>query len=498
MNKTGLNCVGRVDRLPPIYQNPNKDQYDKTFTEFCHSIGHTDLYPEFGICRPTKNREEVAISRYGLKYPETPPSQYFTDKLLDWLEFEFGPYVEGYRVIDFEDVEIQRATTPGIPYKWYTKTKQEATKVFKRDIIAFWEQGHKIGADLFWHNFVKTELLPTHKLEKDNVRSITGPDIAFHYSYCRMVQDFNHRMYDSIEHLNTCSALGFNKFEGGINRLAKKMNKHPHKEEADMSKYDARQPRWLRMMCMAFRWRMLRPEDKTDENFRRLTYYYMQSIESKVVLGSGYVMEINHGMKSGDPNTSVDNTLIHFIVLAYSYMNLVSEDYTHFKEHLEAMLYGDDELLSMSDLIEDQFSADKRSPFYEKCGVHLTVESVNRSDSLSGMTFLGNRFMWLNRFGVYVGVPVNPRKTLASVLKPPNKLDAGQSLTRAVALLMECYWEHDSRELLHQYVRWLVRKGVKMDLSVGFTSDGDYYDLSRFGGQVPTLRRIEQLWLGHQ
>lgn len=495
-SRTGLKVFGRVDRLPPTYQNPNKDRFDKTFSEYLLKIGHNETYPDFGVCRPSQERELKAVSRYGLPHPEIEPSAEEVKLLYEWLDFEFGPHVEGYRIIEFDEVEIQHATTPGIPYKWYVRTKADAMKAFAPDIVSFWNDAHKLCPNVYWHNFVKTELLPTAKLDVDDVRSITGPDIAYHFSVSRMSQDFNHRMYEAVDSFSTASALGFNKFEGGLNRLADKVNELPYKEEADMSKYDARQARWLRMMCCYFRWKMLRQEDKTEENWMRLVYYYSQAIDSKLVLGMGWVLGTDHGMKSGDTNTSADNTLIHFIVLSLAYIRLVSDDYGHFKRNVRPFLYGDDELLSMSDEVVHLFSAEHRAPIYEECGIHLKVEAAKLSHTLEGLSFLGNKFVFDHTFNVYVGVPVKPRKTIASLLKPPSKLTPGQTLTRAVGLLMESVWHKENRDLIHGFIQYLVKRGVEMDLRINDSSEEDTFDLSRFKGRVPTVGAIMRLWTG--
>lgn len=493
LKETGLRCVGRMAKAPGLYQNPSRADYDQWFTAYLVEWNIKDTFEDYNICFPSYKRELKAVSRYGLPTVEKPPSAEIQEILLEWMEREFGHYVEGYKVLDFEEVDIQGSTTPGIPYKWYYRTKREAIRKCPADIQSFWDYAHIIQAPVLWHNFVKTELLEQAKLDEDNVRSITGPDIAFHYSYCRMVQDFNHRLYNIP--LKTTSAMGFNKFNGGLNTLAEKINKHPHKEEADMSKYDARQARWIRRLCMEFRWRMLRPEDRTPENRQRLEYYYSQSIDSLMVLTMGYVLRVDHGMMSGDPNTTVDNTLIHFIVMAYSYIMTVSSDYSHFKANVETAHYGDDELTSMSEEVVDRFCAEARAPHYEECGVHFKVGQTVKSENLSGLTFLGTRLRQ-NAEGHWVGEPVDPRKTVASVLKPPKKQSPGQTLVRACALLVEAYWNDRARNILHGFIKKLVADGVEMDLSA--YNDDLPTVVSDFVGSVPTLRAIRHLWLGHQ
>jgi len=492
-SQTGLTCVGRFRKTGSLYQNPNHRQYDENFSAYLMDRGVRDTFDEYNVCRPTARRELKAISRYGLPTREEPPSVQEQERLLDWMEREFGPYVEGYRVLQPEEVDVQGGTTPGIPYKWYCRTKRDAVRNHSTDLIAFWKYAHKIKQPVIWHNFVKEELLDQVKLDEDNVRSITGPDIAYFVCFSMLVQDFNHKLYEAC--LQTSSSLGFSKFYRGLERVAKKINKHPHKEEADMSKYDARQARWIRLLIMKFRWRMLREEDRTQENYERLSYYYDQAIRSYIATGMGWVLYADHGMKSGDPNTTPDNTLIHFAVLALAYMRNVSKDYNHFKENVEACLYGDDELISMSSLVVDQFCASARAPHYESCGVHFKVEETVESLHLEGLTFLGVRF-GRDDNGYWIGEPTNPRKTVASALKPLRKQTPGQSLVRACALLCEGYWNRPVRELLYGYVRWCLDRKVEPDPDIHDV--GIQNDLVEFAGRVPTLRAIRHLWLGLQ
>jgi len=495
-SKTGLKCVGRVDRLPPSYSNPNKDRYDSSFEEFLFSKGILDRYSEYGVCRPTKNRELKAVSRYGLPTVEIIPTEREMGIMFSWLCHEFGPSVEGSKVLPFEQVEIQSSTTPGIPYKWYHRSKGDALRHCSEDVDSFWRYGHLFRHKIMWHNFVKTELLPASKLEQDNARSITGPDIAYHMCTGRFYQDFNHRLYDSIwQH---SSSLGFSKYYGGVSKLAAKINKHPHKEESDMAKYDARQARWIRELCLLFRWEMLAPEFKTQENWDRLAYYYREAVDSFIVLQLGYILQADHGMKSGDGNTSADNTLIHFMLLSLAYIRLVSEDYSHFKNNVEACLYGDDELISMSDEVVGTFSAAARAPIYESCGVHFKVESTVESTELTGLTFLGGRFKIDEDSGQYVQEPVQPRKILASLLKPHSKQTPGQTMVRAIALLCEAYWHEPTRELLHEFVQWLTSRGVQPDYSADFTTDDVVIPVDFFKGKVPTMRDYRSLWLGYE
>lgn len=494
--ESGLPVVGRVDRLPSIYTNPNKDDLDPTFHEYLGTIGISDTFEEFGICRPSARREIKAVSRYSLPIVDKIPTEAEIVKLHQWLDMEFGAAVHGHRIIEFSEVDIQHNTTPGIPYKWFYGTKGEAWSKCFNDIAAFWKYAHRIGTKVLWHNFVKTELLSAVKLDSDNVRSITGPDISYLACTARMFQDFNERLKTC--HFKTSSYLGFTKFFGGSDAMAQSMNRCKNKEEGDASKYDARLVNWLRLVIKEYRWGTMREVDRTPENRARIDYYYHESMCSWLVTGLGYVLATDHGLKSGEINTSSDGTLAHFIVIALSYMRLVSDDYDHFKHHVKCALYGDDELISMSDEVVAQFSAEKRAPIYESCGVHFKPEAAVESTDLSGLTFLGGRFHIDPFSGMYIQTPSNPRKILASLLKPQSRQSPGQTLVRAIALLVESYWDLDNRNLIWGFIQWLYLRGVEVDYSADFSTDDFYTPLELTRKRIPTLREIQSLWLGSE
>lgn len=490
---TGLEYVGRMRQMDPIYQSPSGKRYDEWFSQYLLHRNVRDTFEDFNVARPSARRELKAVARYGLATVEQPPSAEEQEILLDWLEREFGHHVENHRVVDLSEVEFQPTTTPGIPYKWFSKSKREAIKRWMPDIQSFWKYAHVLKVPVLWHNFCKEELLPQDKLDNDNVRSITGPDLAFFLASARLFQDFNKKLYGAC--LKTSSALGFNKFAGGLGAIAERINLHPHKEESDMSKYDARVARWLRLMCLRFRWRTLRMEDKTPETWARMCYHYDQELNSLLVTGMGHVLKTDHGTKSGSENTSSDGTLMHFVAVALSYIRLVSKDYNHFKRHVVALLYGDDELMSMSDEVVDLFCASKRAPIYESCGIHFKVGDTIEQLDLEGLSFLGSKFMRTSS-GHWVGLPTKPRKTVASALKPLRKQTPGESLTRALALLVEGFWDTKTREILHGFVRWMVSQGFKPTGGrVEDEFDSGLHDLVM---SIPTLRRIRDHWIGLQ
>lgn len=491
--KTGLRCVGRLRKSPGLFQNPNNEKFDIHFSRYLMHRGVTDRFDDYKIARPSFNREMKAVSRYGLTAIDTKPDDEILAKVSDWIELEFGPHVEGSRLVDFDEVDIQGSSTPGIPYKWFTRTKREAIVKYLPDIKAFWKYAHVFGTKLLWHNFCKVEILPAEKVDSDNIRTITGPDIAYHVSYYRFVQDFNDRL-TSIP-LSTVSALGFNKFAGGVDELARRLNVHPNKEENDISKFDALFPPWsVTRLIRKFRWNMFSTEVKTPGNFKRLCYYYSESIQSYLTLVSGYVLCTYHGLKSGFGSTSTDGTIHHAAALFYAYITLVGGDYSHFKKNVVAALYGDDEILSYSDEVREKFTFEKRSECYRHFGMRMKPEAHRASTDLTGATFLGGRLKQLPT-GQWVSEPVDPRKMVASLLKPPKPQTREQTLARAIALTYESYWHVETRDLIWGFVQEMVKAGVKPD--PGASSEDINFDMSLVG-TVPTLRMIERLWLGHQ
>lgn len=493
LENTGLVCVGRLNKASGLYQNPNRERFDQTFSRYLMSKRIYDQFDDYSVARPSFKREMKAVGRYGLKAIDSKPDAAHLEKVLEWLEFEFGPHVEGYRIVDAFEVDLQGSSTPGIPYKWYTRTKREAIKKYLPDISAFWKYAHRIGSKLLWHNFCKVEILPSTKVEENNIRSITGPDISYHVGFYRMVQDFNSRFV--ARPLATVSALGFNKYGGGIGLLAEKLSAFPNVEENDISKFDALYPEWAATeIAKNFRWRMLHPSFKTTANWERLSYYYREAIHSWIVTVTGYVLQTEHGLKSGVGTTSTDGTIHHAAAFFSAYIRLVSDDYQHFKKNVFAAFYGDDEAFSMSDEVKDRFSFENRKKCYEDFGMRLKPEAHRQSSTPEGLTFLGCRLKRLDS-GEWVGQPTDPRKMVASLLKPHKSQTPAQTMARAIALTYESYWHLPTRELLWGFVQELVRSGVKPD--TGAENEDIAFDLSLVG-TIPTLRKIRALWLGHQ
>jgi hypothetical protein len=301
-------------------------------------------------------------------------------------------------------------------------------------------------------------------------------------------------MYASYE--QTSSALGSSKFYGGVDRLAQYINHHPIKEENDMSKFDARLVPWLRNLIMEFRWRMLRASDRTPENRLRLEYQYREEIWSLMATTTGFLLTTDHGLKSGSDKTSSDGTLCHFAATAFSFLRLVGNDYARFKRDVRLKIAGDDEIMSMTRATHKLFSAAQRAPFYEMCGIHFKLEVSKVSENLEGMTFLGMKFQFDTESGRWVGVPAEPRKMVASLLKPHKRQTPGQTLTRAIALLTESYWHVPTRNLLHGFVQDLSNRGIQPQDAA--EDPGLAIDYGFIAGTVPTLRRIRGLWLGEQ
>jgi hypothetical protein len=177
--------VGRLNKAPGLYQNPNQDRHDLEFSAYLTSCGIDDQFVDFLVARPSFTREMKAIGRYGLPIPVFKPEVSEQEILLDWLELEFGPYVEGSRIVEFSEVDFQGSTTPGLPYKWYAKNKRDGLKMFTKDVTSFWDCAHKIGGKVIWHNFCKTELYQLRKFW----RITSGPFLGLTFAFWLRVPD---------------------------------------------------------------------------------------------------------------------------------------------------------------------------------------------------------------------------------------------------------------------------------------------------------------------
>ena len=404
------------------------------------------------------------------------------------------PLLRGSRVLSVGDVQVELQKSAGVPYKYLGATKGMFLSIDPQPVYHMWEMAG-VGSQQdppVWQIFVKEEPVKREKLEKGDFRVITSPPVDLFYLGAMLCQDFNSRM--TAHWFDLPSKVGFSKFYGGSQALfdSLRLDEEHEWEAVDFVRFDSGILATVFDHIKVFRWDCYHPEHQTPQNRNRLDFLYESIVNTVMMLPDGEVVQKDHGQPSGSPNTTYDNTLIHFWCLAYAWARLVDEDLTHFTKGARFALYGDDELVCIAKRIIPQYGWERRSQALREVGLNSPPLKCKRSAEITDMDFLGGFFRKLRGYDIgdlLVQTP-NRAKLVCSALYPVEKQTADQQFSRLLALRVEAYFDDELRSWLDRLLAHYQRLGVKLvplpdseiALSIGLLTD----------------QEILSLWLGLQ
>lgn len=220
------------------------------------------------------------------------------------------------------------------------------------------------------------------------------------------------------------SAYGVNPYEGGVNSMAERLDRHPRK-----GMYDGKL--WDRIMPFMQEIYVMRHKYKPETDYYAWVRDHMMN--SILYLPNGDLVYKTWGNNSGSTNTTGDNILgmeLAFgMVLAY-----LGVPQREWKNVVTVYIFGDDvvwgDSLSVSD---DELRDAFRYVFTDLCGIVLDPFVV--SPRLEDMEFLGFKFGRDPASGVWI--PVYPlSKLCASALAGPDRLDPIQEVAKLTSLML--------------------------------------------------------------
>ncbi|SIP85308.1 nonstructural protein 1ab [Mamastrovirus 13] len=322
-------------------------------------------------------------------------------------------------------------STPGFPKTYWWKTEAEYLgDVGYRDYVSEWNR-IKNGArpNVLWYLFLKKEILKTSKVREHDIRQIICADPIFARIGCCFEEDQNERMKRRTR--TRMPQCGWSPFFGGFNerikRLASKGNKYWL--EFDWTRYDGTIPVQLFRHIKNFRFSMLAPEYQTQQMRQMYNWYVENILRRYVCMPSGEITMQHKGNPSGQVSTTMDNNMVNVFLQAfeYAYMwpNKSIEQLCKDWENYDSLIYGDDRLTTMPDL-PDNYVERVVAMYREVFGMWVKPEKVRVSTTPLGLTFCG--FVITKQDDIYLPVPAEEDKLLASLLKPTKKLDNMDSL----------------------------------------------------------------------
>lgn len=241
----------------------------------------------------------------------------------------------------------------------------------------------------------------------------------------------------------------------------------------DGKTFDASQACEFRWMCKDIRLKCWNG-DGADEADYYLEHLYYWAGHSVCMMPDGLLVLVNQGMKSGDPNTTVDNTITHVVMLFYCWIRCGMNPWKFpaFVRRVKFGLFGDDGIASYVNSDEEAacFFRHMAENWERTFGVPLKL-SLNKD--MTEATFLGKRSLSVHGDGLLTPCVSDTGKLVASMLEKcaigSGQLEKLQQLVAYRSLLAPFVYSEDPRcrSLLTEFDRcvipWVKEEASKYD-----------------------------------
>jgi len=466
--KGNFDYVGRVNRHSNMRSS---ETLNSSFTSFCQLKG-IPIPDGYRQVRPNMDASFKSVAKYDKNQPALDEQAW--SMAGEWTKQHFMCML-GSRETSLEGVlaEMDKSTSAGYPWNLKFKNKRD----FLDDPVAvqalsdYWTLiAHPQDVMVpIWTCSQKCELRSVEKLAENNIRTFLASPFEHSSSLNRLCLDMNNRFYDNAGD-RIWSIVGMSKFMGGwdkmYNRLARKGDERSaqferNAHELDESQFDSSLFARALYGQRDIRWSMLCEEDRTPDNWQRLTALYDSVVHSVIVLENGELGQKHTGNPSGSSNTIVDNTMILYRLFAYAWIVLAIEvgrepDYQDFSSNVEAALCGDDNTYTCSDEVVEWFSPAGIARVWSSIGV-TTKTPCFQPRPLSEVQFLSNGFVFNHELGMWMPIPESER-VLSSMAWGSDIDDVRWHFLRACALRMDSYYNPTCRSTLSAYIVWLANE----------------------------------------
>jgi hypothetical protein len=274
-----------------------------------------------------------------------------------------------------------------------------------------------------WKVSPKTEWYPASKLDADKVRTFIVP--PFHLLYYQKALYETQNMAMKEFHW---SAYGFNPYQGGVDRLARKLLLNKIFMFYDVVGWD----RVLPCMPTVYSLRN-RFHQKSEAAWRMAMWVTENTVHTFLLQPDGKIFKKDIGNNSGSGNTTSDNILAHTFILCLTLLELYNGDEAKVKLAC-ASLFGDDNIMSIPDVDEGVDIEEVFTRIYGLFGLSFDPFVIQRT--LEGCEFLGFKFHkitdgWIPTYN-------QPRLVAAFCYTIEKKHTPSVSISRMWALTVMC------------------------------------------------------------
>jgi len=417
------------------------------------------MSPEWGLPTPNQEAAYKSLSKYAKDIlPMSEEQVKAMNMAWEWTAQHFGPYMGGARVRTVQEVipDLDKDTSSGYPFNAFFPKKKdlfegcpEIVEWFEAD----WDNLLDEHYTFMFTNSLKEEIRPEVKTKANKIRTFTAGAVDGTVHGNRLFADMNEKMNSSF--LQSSSGVGMSPLKGNWDRLYRKLNMFRKGYALDESEYDSSLRSYMMWGCAKLRWQMLREEDRTPENLKRIKNYYRNLVNSLVITPEGVIVLKLGGNPSGSVNTINDNTLILYTLLAYAWIMNCGEDpkQLEFELNTSKVLVGDDNTWTVSDWAHEFFNARTVIVTWNKIGVTTTTDDLEPR-SAKDLDFLSAKTIF------YLGraIPVYDREKLMTSLlfAETKKQSPAFTLLRAAALLSVGWSDTQFRKFCREFIAWLI------------------------------------------
>lgn len=380
--------------------------------------------------------------------------------------------IGGACLMDLSEVARLRNwnTSPGYPYNRYGLTNgRDAFDKYYGLIKHTMEWAKFDWMPTMFNVFLKDEVLKIDKVHNNDVRTIIAPSLCGQLISQVCTMDLSNKVATNFR--NSHTQIGRTRFRGDVHRTGVRCTKFQNIEEYDIKKWDRSVKAILMKLFWYYCWLVLDTDDRGV--FFQLANVFESSVYSHMVHQSGEVVRKKYGIPSGFTLTSYANSWIHTFLNILMFCELCPflpsdpDDIKNLiKENMDFVCYGDDGLMTYTDMVKDWFHPSIRSAWLRRIfDMDLPIENVKMVDSLymeptsvgdvDGITFLGD-ILW-PKDGYIVPV-FKMSKVINTIIYPGKKnYTPAERVLIAFGHYVECFF-HPKSEILYKWLLYLLDK----------------------------------------
>lgn len=462
-------------------KNAKKSKWFQKFLECYPHYKQGDLNYKWIFTNPVNLLR--AAAKFGTDRKAHMNYNILNDAVAAMVKHVLGPMIDSCDILTPDQIPYVASSSTGPVGKYlHSGDKGDFYNKYHDWWQPYWDSAHLVDYLEVWKEFGKEEEVKYQKWVDDDIRSICSPSPLLSMFGSCLEQDFNKKYMKQV------FGIGWSKWYRGVNKLADKLKNN--NERGDAKKWDRSMVRLAFAVIFYYRWKSLRSEYRTKENFMRLLYATRQKVNTLRVLPNLQLLLKDEKNPSGSWSTSTDNDLWHRTIRIYTWCKLTGLPADDYFKHCSLVTYGDDYVESSDDFaLNNGYIAEAKVECYAECGVELVLESPSYIRGPEGVEFLGGKIIKTPHG--YAMVPARPDKIYVSLYEPPRDETLNLALTRAAQLWVESAFCPHNESMLKDYVQFLQQHGAHL-------VDDPMSVLGVKLNKIPTRRSMMKLWFGDE